>query len=310
MKKIVFIILFGSISLLAQSLKNNQTIILTSNSTYEYAKACFDMLKPYFKNETAFILKSDSGYYMVTTGIYSNKQEVYKAMSELPQKLKDEKPFRATLKYDLTSQDDHILFAQNLPKKMPRIKINNKEFEQMDKDIVHELMQQNKSQEKQKESKLNVNEESNWVDSMSLSFGQNWKNHDIYRIALQKNFLNKYFESSAGYLSGFYDLSLNQIEYSSNVYALAFTPVFAYYFNTHNAYHPYIYGGVGASYISRTRVEEKDFSSAFQFEDQLGFGIKTDDMNFQLGYVHYSNANIKKPNDGIDIGLFSIIFNF
>lgn len=54
-------------------------------------------------------------------------------------------------------------------------------------------------------------------------------------------------------------------------------------------------------------------STHFLFEDRIGFGIEIGteskhDLNFK--YLHYSNADIKKPNQGTDIFMFSYIYSF
>ena len=51
-------------------------------------------------------------------------------------------------------------------------------------------------------------------------------------------------------------------------------------------------------------------SSAYLFEDRIGLGLLTKNWNFECRYMHYSNANIKQPNDGIDIFIFSIAKRF
>lgn len=283
----------------SQVLQKNQTIIIASNSTFEYAKACFKMLELQTKNNPIFILKAKSGHFMVTTGIYNNKEEVYAAMKKLPQKLQEEKPFRSELNYELTSKDERILYANHLPKEViPVVK----------KEVPRRVISITKKEVQKKVESKPISE--NYLDSMYLGFGQNWKNNDVYRVGLTKNFQKKYFESDTGYISGYYDLSLSQIEYSKNIYAIAFSPVWAYYFNTQNSYTPYIYGGIGGALISDTTVQEKNFSTSFQFEDRVGVGLHTNRVNFTLGYIHYSNADIKKPNSGMDMGLFSIHYNF
>ena len=306
--RILFISLIFLSSLFANVLQNNQTIVLTSNSTFAYAKDCFSKLQPFLKDRTAFILKSDSGYYMVTTGIYSNKHSVYNAIKQLPKKLQDKKPFRAHLKYDLNSNDARILFRQNNTIQQPDIPHSN--LETMDKEIIQNITTP-KTDKKQNISPKKVEKKDTvWIDSISFGYGQNWKNNDIYRLGLQKDFNTKFFESDMGYLSGYFDLGFSQVEYSQNVYVVSLNPIFAYYFNTQSEYMPYIYGGIGAAYISRTSVNEKSFSTAFQFEDQIGVGIKTKAFDINLGYIHYSNADIKEPNAGMDIGLLNILFHF
>lgn len=287
--------IFGFLCLLSTlsfSLQNNQTIILSSNSTLEYAKTCMKMLSPHLANKPMFILESKSGYFIVTTGIYNNKEEVYAAMKNLPETVKAKNPFRGNLSFDLTSVQNSILYANNLPK-IKKSKVLEEVPQKEDKPLA-----------------MTKIKNKNFIDAIYLGYGQNWKEKNVYRLGVTKNFENRYFESNTGYVSGFYDVSLNQFEYSQNVYGITFSPVWAYYFNTNSAMIPYIYAGIGGALLSRTEVDEKDFTTAFQFEDRIGMGLSKNAFDFHLEYLHYSNANIKTPNDGMDIALFSVMYNF
>jgi opacity protein-like surface antigen len=65
---------------------------------------------------------------------------------------------------------------------------------------------------------------------------------------------------------------------------------------------PYAEAGLGASLFSRDTLGGKDFSTRFQFSQHLGLGVEFAKWGFAgLQYSHYSNANIEKPNDGIDL---------
>lgn len=64
---------------------------------------------------------------------------------------------------------------------------------------------------------------------------------------------------------------------------------------------PYAEIGVGAALFSRTSLGNKDFSTRFQFSEHLGLGVELP-RGFSVGwrFSHYSNADLKLPNDGID----------
>ena len=141
------------------------------------------------------------------------------------------------------------------------------------------------------------------IDSVSLTVGSSMDNEKIYKLGVQKNFNSILYENSSGYLSGFYDLSINRWNCDGDsVNAIAFSPVFTYSLNSPvlNTT-PYLFFGVGAAYISPVETDKKDFSSHFQFEDRIGIGFKADSYELNIGYFHYSNGDIKEPNDGIDI---------
>lgn len=65
---------------------------------------------------------------------------------------------------------------------------------------------------------------------------------------------------------------------------------------------PYAEAGLGVSLFSRDTLGGKDFGSRFQFSQHLGLGVEFAKRGFAgLQYSHYSNADIEKPNDGLDL---------
>jgi len=72
--------------------------------------------------------------------------------------------------------------------------------------------------------------------------------------------------------------------------------------------YPYVLGGVGMAYISQhTRVQ----STQWGFTPQAGFGFsyffkKDIALNLEYRYRHFSNADIRRPNGGINANMFLI----
>jgi hypothetical protein len=67
-------------------------------------------------------------------------------------------------------------------------------------------------------------------------------------------------------------------------------------------FRPYAEAGLGVALFSRDRLGGKAFSTRFQFSEHLALGVEWTGRGFVgLQYSHYSNANIEKPNDGIDL---------
>jgi lipid A 3-O-deacylase len=94
-----------------------------------------------------------------------------------------------------------------------------------------------------------------------------------------------------------------------SIFALGISPVFVYEFTPWASGHQfYIDGGIGVALLSDTRIGTRDLGSTFQFEDQIGVGVRLGqnrqhDLNVR--YLHYSNGGFSDPNDGIDILLLS-----
>jgi len=154
-------------------------------------------------------------------------------------------------------------------------------------------------------------ESESWVDELGISYGQSKDNIDIYRLTLRKDFERRWWETDTGYLSGYWEASLNYWNgYGDHNYGIALSPVFAYYFNASETVRPYLEAGIGASLWSKTRMGPRNLSTSFLFEDRVGAGIRIGNWDLSLRYMHYSNASIKKPNDGIDILIGSVSYRF
>ncbi len=152
------------------------------------------------------------------------------------------------------------------------------------------------------------------ADGYGLSFGYGQSNDDIdiYRIGVKKEFSSRWFESGAGYVSGFFELSYNRWDDGDDeINGLAFTPVFAYYFGKESDFiRPYISGGIGLALLDDYRIHNRNLSSHYQFEDRIGIGTRIGIFDVNFSYFHYSNAGLKSPNDGIDIWLFTGAIRF
>ncbi|WP_457608597.1 acyloxyacyl hydrolase [Nitratifractor sp.] len=153
--------------------------------------------------------------------------------------------------------------------------------------------------------------ENSWFDAITVNYGQSKDHIDIYRIGLRRDFRSRWFESSVGYLSGYWEGSLNYWNGRGDEnFGIALSPVFAYYFHLSETAKPYLEGGIGASLWSRTAMGPRDLSTHFLFEDRIGAGVRFEHWDLAIRYMHYSNAGIKKPNDGIDIFLASVSYRF
>ncbi|MFT4103521.1 MAG: acyloxyacyl hydrolase [Burkholderiaceae bacterium] len=63
----------------------------------------------------------------------------------------------------------------------------------------------------------------------------------------------------------------------------------------------YVEGGIGVSLFNHTRIGDKRISTAFQFSDHIGFGMRINrSLSIAYRFSHFSNASIRKPNPGIN----------
>jgi len=95
---------------------------------------------------------------------------------------------------------------------------------------------------------------------------------------------------------------------SGFIYSL--TPMFRYHFKKFpsSKLKPFFELGVGGSIIDNIIVEERNKSTQFQFNDNIGMGFEYGRYIFGYRFIHYSNLNIKTPNPSID--LHHIYFGF
>src|SRR5574337_1277544 len=64
----------------------------------------------------------------------------------------------------------------------------------------------------------------------------------------------------------------------------------------------FVEGGIGATLFSQTHFADRAISTAFQFGDMVGVGYQlTPDLRVSLRLAHFSNADIKRPNPGLNV---------
>lgn len=123
-----------------------------------------------------------------------------------------------------------------------------------------------------------------------------------YRAGLSFDWDKQWFETSVGHLTGYWDAGYTYWEGgdASGAHSLSFSPVFTYEFSGFT-YTPYIEAGIGIAAFSKTRVGDQRMGSSFNFEDRIGLGLKLpSEQKVGIHAIHYSNAGIRQPNDGIE----------
>lgn len=135
----------------------------------------------------------------------------------------------------------------------------------------------------------------------TAAVGQSGDSNMVYRLGAQWNWDKSWMQSDVGRLTGYWDAGYTYWdgdETSSN-HSLSFTPVFVYEFAGETV-KPYIEAGIGVAFFENTELEDNDLGSSFQFEDRLGVGLRFSGQEVGIRAVHYSNAGIEQPNDGVE----------
>jgi len=146
-------------------------------------------------------------------------------------------------------------------------------------------------------------------DSVSIYAGEANPDISVFRVGLQSSF-DQWLSRRNIPLTGFFESSLNIWDGSNTIYGIAVSPVFSYAIYRFEKYKLNLFAGIGVALISDTTISIRDLSSAFQFEDRAGFELEGDRVDFYALYLHYSNAGIVEPNEGIDIFSFGVNIKF
>jgi len=136
---------------------------------------------------------------------------------------------------------------------------------------------------------------------LSVAVGQTGDSTMTYRLGTQFDLNQSWFASDVGRLTGYWDAAYTYWdgdETSSN-HSLSLSPVFVYEFAGERV-KPYIEAGIGIAAFSSTELEDNDLGSSFQFEDRIGFGVRFSGQEVGVRALHYSNAGLKQPNDGVE----------
>lgn len=154
-----------------------------------------------------------------------------------------------------------------------------------------------------------------WPDGFTLSYGHGNPN-DLHggRGALQWDWNQVWFANAPLNLTGYWDASFahwmtngNSNGDHRNISIVAFAPVFR--LQTRDAIAsttiiPYLEGSVGLSALSQSYLGERNLGAHGAFQDLIGAGITfgcRHQYDLSYHYLHYSNAGLALPNEGIDV---------
>lgn len=136
---------------------------------------------------------------------------------------------------------------------------------------------------------------------VSLDIGQTGDSSMVYRLGTQFDFGTRWLESSVGHVTGYWDAGYTYWDGDDTAsnHSISFAPVFVYEFAGETV-KPYVEAGIGVALFSSTELEDNKLGSSFQFEDRIGAGLRFNGQEVGVRAIHYSNAGIKQPNDGVE----------
>lgn len=120
---------------------------------------------------------------------------------------------------------------------------------------------------------------------VSAAVGATGQSGMTYRLGLSWDWDKSWWQTSTGRLTGYWDAGYTYWEggdEGAGKHSLSFAPVFVYEF-------------------AGTRVGDQNLGSSLNFEDRIGAGLKfANGQSVGVRAIHYSNAGLKQPNDGIE----------
>jgi hypothetical protein len=158
------------------------------------------------------------------------------------------------------------------------------------------------------------------MDGAGIDVGYGTSNTHIEQLQVrwnwQEDHLDRWFAGRDWHLVTFLEASL--ASWSSNesgnehLWDLGIAPVFRYQSLDRRGY--YLEGAIGGHWLSSRHLSDKRvFGTRFSFGDYIGFGKRLGTQGkYELGYrfVHYSNANIKLPNPGMNFHQLHLAYNY
>lgn len=137
---------------------------------------------------------------------------------------------------------------------------------------------------------------------VTFAVGQTSDSTMTYRLGLESAWDASWWQTSVGRLTGYWDAGYTYWDgdKTSSNHSLSFAPVFVYEF-AGDSVKPYIEAGIGVAAFANTELENNDLGSSFQFEDRIGFGLRfAGGHEVGIRAIHYSNAGLSQPNDGVE----------
>ncbi len=153
------------------------------------------------------------------------------------------------------------------------------------------------------------------VANIGVEFGSGADNTQAVRFSGRREWDSRWSIGQGWIASGFWEGGVGYLRGDGagkqNLWDIAVTPVFRLRSGISRFY---LEGAIGAHYLSKTRINnQRAFGDHLQFGEHIGFGWEFGEKDrYQLGYrfQHISNADLADPNDGINLHLIRLGYNY
>jgi hypothetical protein len=134
------------------------------------------------------------------------------------------------------------------------------------------------------------------IDSVAFEIGRGDDETNLLRIAAQARWDSTLWQGEEWRIGGYWDLAVGVWDNSDESTAdIGVTPVFRL-----EGERLYVEAAIGAHLVQRRISQHRIFSTAFQFGDHLGIGMRARNYDLGIALQHLSNASIRHPNPGIN----------
>ncbi len=153
------------------------------------------------------------------------------------------------------------------------------------------------------------------VSGAGIELGHGSDSTEAARISARWDW-NKRWGIGQGWIaSGFWEAGLGALQGEGvgkeNIWDIGLTPVIRLRSGVSKFY---LEGGIGVHLLSNTRINaDRGFGISAQFGEHIGFGMNFGDKDrYELGYrlQHLSNADLAEPNNGINLHLIRLGYNY
>jgi hypothetical protein len=141
------------------------------------------------------------------------------------------------------------------------------------------------------------------IDGVALEYGRGDDRTNLLRIALIDKWRKRQEHNPQNWrLAGYWDFSFALWDNAEESTAdLGFTPVFRI------EKHQYYLEGAFGFHLVQTHISaHRVFSTAFQFAEHVGAGIRAGKYVYGLHAQHLSNGGVRSPNPGINFLLLRV----
>ena len=131
----------------------------------------------------------------------------------------------------------------------------------------------------------------------SIGFGMGINGESVNRIGISKSVSDNLY----------YEIGISSI--NEKIFIFSTSPMIRFK-KTFESYNIFCEFGIGLSGISNTIVGDRNLATNFLFEDKIGIGVSTKNIDIAFRVIHYSNCSIKPPNDGFEVMMLNLTWKF